>query len=298
MEKYHQHVADFLLFVEVARTQSYQRAAARLNMPVATLSRRITALEKSLGVTLLIRTTRSVKLASSAKHFYEQCLRLLDAATAAHAALATDDVMDERVQISMPVDLGVELLGPMIGEYALQHPGLRVQFDLSSSARDLFHDQLDLVFRIGRTLDDRVVARKIGTIRAGLFASPAFLKTHFFISRPADLEKVPCLDMEGAQGAMPWIVSGRRWEKAPGEAAFSANNVGLLRSLSELGLGVALLPFHATLKSVQSGKLMPVLANESVPGWPVYAISATRNLTPRVRGLLLHVKEQFREGHI
>jgi DNA-binding transcriptional LysR family regulator len=160
MDQSRSTLADVALFVEVARTSSFRLAAARLEIPPSTLSRRIAALEARLGVALFARTTRSVVLTSAAKPYFERCLEVLAAAERAQAALDGGQQRQARMRIAMPVDLGVEILGPLIAAFADQHPGLSVEFDLSSRASvDLLRDPVDLAWRIGKPMDDRVVWR-------------------------------------------------------------------------------------------------------------------------------------------
>jgi DNA-binding transcriptional LysR family regulator len=286
-------LADMALFVEVARVASFRAAAARLQMPVATLSRRMAALERRLGTKLLLRTTRSVSLVKAAEPFFEQCVQVVQAAEQARATLAGEPGGIERIRISMPVDLGVDMLGPLVADYASRREGLHIVFDLTSHARDLLRDPVDLAFRIGRPLDERVVARQVGEIAAGLFASPACLQRHGLPGEPADLQRMPCLDLLTSAAAMPWVVAGHRWSSAPGRVAFSANSVGLLRSLAERGHGMALLPLHMALRSVQAGTLVQVLPQVEVQGWALYALTATRSLSVRTRELLAHVRERL-----
>lgn len=293
MEQWIDTLSDMALFVEVARAGSFRHAAARLCMPVSTLSRRIASLERRLALPLLIRTTRSVKLAPSATPYFERCLQVLEAAMHAHEALETSRQRVARIRVSMPVDLGVDILGPVIADYAAQHPGLGIDFDLSSTTKDLFRDPVDLVFRVGRPLDERVVARKMADIRGGLFASPLYLRQPGTPSVPDDLTRAQCLNLQMAQGPMPWGIGTHRWAQAPGVVVLSSNSVALLRSLAEQGHGVALLPLHIAEPRAREGSLVRVLPRQAVAGWPLFALTATRTLSRQTRGLIAHVREQL-----
>lgn len=290
MQQSWETLADMALFVEVARTQSFARAAARLEMPPSTLSRRIAALEKRLGVQLFQRTTRNVALTQLAKPYYERCLEVLAAAQRAQAELERGHVQQGKIRIAMPVDLGVEILGPVIAAYAVGRPGLRIDFDLSSRAADLYRDPVDLAFRIGKPLDNRVVARKIGSIASGLYAAPAYLERSGGVQTAPALPLHQCLNLQTAQGFMPWVVGTQRWPSAPGHCAFAANNVALVRTLAEQGLGIALLPRHLVQHSLQNQKLVQVLAPEPTPQWPVYALTATRTVPADLKQLIAFVK--------
>ena len=289
-----QVLPDMALFVAVARAGSFRQAAARLQLPVSTLSRRIAAMEARLGVPLLLRTTRNVSLTPAATPYFERCVEVLEAAERAQAALTASHTQQVRMRIAMPVDLGVEVLGPVVADFVDSHPGLRVEFDLSAHAVDLLRDPIDLAFRIGKPMDDRLVARQVADIPSGLYAAPAWLRRHPASTQPEQLEQVPCLDLRTAVGSMAWRVGACHWDAAPGPCALAANSVSLLRKLAEGGRGVALLPQHMASASVRAGRLQRVLPSASTPVWPVYAVTAGRQLPDRVRLLLAHVRSALR----
>ncbi|MCE2915627.1 MAG: LysR family transcriptional regulator [Rubrivivax sp.] len=290
MDQSRSSLADVALFVEVARTASFRLAATRLEMPPSTLSRRIAALEVRLGVALFVRTTRSVALTSAAKPYFERCLEVIEAAERAQAALDTSQDQQMRMRIAMPVDLGVEMLGPAVATFADAHRGLKVEFDLSSRAVDLLRDPVDLALRIGKPMDDRVVARKVGEIASGLYAAPGLLRRLPPITAPQQLADLPCLDLRTALGSMPWQVGAAHWDAAPGPCALAANSVALLCRLAEDGRGIALLPRHVAARRVQARSLEHLLAGEATPNWPIYAVTANRHAPRLVKLLIAHIK--------
>jgi DNA-binding transcriptional LysR family regulator len=259
-------------------------------MPPSTLSRRIAALEVRLGVALFVRTTRSVALTSAAKPYFERCLEVIEAAERAQAALDTSQDQQMRMRIAMPVDLGVEMLGPAVATFADAHRGLKVEFDLSSRAVDLLRDPVDLALRIGKPMDDRVVARKVGEIASGLYAAPGLLRRLPPITAPQQLADLPCLDLRTALGSMPWQVGAAHWDAAPGPCALAANSVALLCRLAEDGRGIALLPRHVAARRVQARSLEHLLAGEATPNWPIYAVTANRHAPRLVKLLIAHIK--------
>jgi DNA-binding transcriptional LysR family regulator len=294
MKHKHQTLSDMVLFVEVARCGSFRLAAARLEMPVATLSRRIAGLEKRLGVQLLVRTTRTVAVTQLAQPYFEQCQKVLEAVDEAQSVLTSDVATPaQRIRMSMPVDLGVDILGSIVAAYAKTQPQLRVDLDLSSAAKDLFRDPVDLVFRIGRPMDDRVVARKVGQLAAAVYASAALLKLYGQPKIPADLRAMPCLELMTAKGPMGWGSGFGDGRSAPGQVSLSANSVGLLRVLAEQGHGFALLPRHQASQSVLNGSLVEVLSGQARASWPVYACTASRSVSGAVRGLIAHVRSHW-----
>lgn len=296
MEQSWSALPDMALFVEVARTGSFRKAAARLGLPPSTLSRRIAAMEARLGVPLLLRTTRSVALTSAARPYFERCLDVLEAAQRAQASLCAGHQRQAHLRIAMPVDLGVELLGSAVAAFVDAHPGLRVELDLSSRAVDLLRDPVDLAVRIGKPMDDRLVARKMAAVTSGVFAAPALLRRLAPITAPDQLATLPCLDLRTAQGSMPWTVGPSSWDAAPGPSVLAANSVALVRKLAEEGRGLALLPDHVAAQGVQSRRLVRVLPGLPTPTWPVYAVTASRTV-PRLVGLLIsHLQAHLASG--
>lgn len=295
MERLVDSLRDLDAFVEVVRAGSFRQAAARLSMPLSTLSRRVAGLEQRLGMPLLVRTTRSVALAPSARPFFDRCLDLMDAAARAEDALAGGSGRYAVLRIAMPVDMGVELLGPAIAQFADTQPGLRLEFDLSAHAVDLLRDPVDLAFRIGKPMDDRVVARKIADITSGVYASPALLCRLPKIVGLDQLPNLPCVDLRSAQGSMPWKVGARRWDGPPGPCTFGANSVALVRRLAEEGRGLAFLPDHFVASSVQSRRLLRILCDHPTASWPLYAVTARRSVPRLVSQLISHVKTVLAE---
>lgn len=281
---------DMALFVEVARAGSFRQAAVRLQLPPSTLSRRVAAMERRLGVPLFLRTTRSVVLTAAARPYFERCLEVLDAAERAQVALMAGHAQQALMRIAMPVDLGVDVLGPVIAAFGDVHPGLRIEFDLSARAVDLLRDPVDIAFRLGRPLDDRLVARKVADIASGLYASPDWPRHVAPPVHPEQLEHLPCLDLRTAQGTMAWKVGARHWDAAPGPSVLAANSVGLLQRLAEEGRGIVLLPRHMAQPSVAAARLVRILPDQATPVWPVYAVTARRQVPQRVRLLIAHVK--------
>jgi DNA-binding transcriptional LysR family regulator len=179
----------------------------------------------------------------------------------------------------------------LIAAFADQHPGLSVEFDLSSLAVDLLRDPVDLAWRIGKPMDDRVVARKVAEIASGLYAAPGLLRRLPPITAAQQLTDLPCLDLRTAQGSMPWHVATAHWDAAPGRCVLAANSVALLCRLAEEGRGIALLPRHVAARSVHARRLASVLAGETTPTWPLYAVTASRHAPRLVRLLIAHVKD-------
>ena len=156
---------DMTLFVAVARTGNFSRAGAYLGVPGATLSRRIAAMEREFGVRLFDRTTRRVELTDAGRRYFERCAHLVDEARLAQEALRESAALPSgHVRVSMPVDLGVFVIGPLLPEFARQFPGISFDLDLSPRHTDLVGEHVDVAIRLGGVKDEQLVARRIGAV--------------------------------------------------------------------------------------------------------------------------------------
>jgi DNA-binding transcriptional LysR family regulator len=280
---------DMMLFVEVARTASFSRASRNLGVPGATLSRRIAAMERGFGVRLFNRTTRRVCLTEAGQRYFDRCGHLVDEARLAQEALRETAAQPSgHVRISMPVDLGVTIVAPLLIDFARQYPGVSFDLDLSPWNTNLVSDQVDVGIRLGTVTNDKLVARRIGSVDQLLFASPAYLALRGTPGQPADLVEHECILARSASlQRAPWrlqreaqaaevLVGGR----------FTVNNVGLMRLLAERGMGIAVLAPSLVREPLASGRLLPVLPDWAAPRLPVHAVMSSHLQPASVRALL------------
>lgn len=276
-------LSDIALFVEVARTASFSRASTNLGVPGATLSRRIAAMERRLGVRLFDRTTRRVELTEPARRYFERCEHLVDEARLAHEALrAATEQPSGHLQVSMPVDLGVHWIGPLLPEFARLYPGISFELDLSPRHSDLVGEHVDVAIRLGSVKGDQMIARRIGDIRQALFAAPAYLDRRGRPRRPADLVEHDCLHVATPSHSAQWRFNkGNSTMEVTVRGRFELNNVGLMRLLAERGMGVAMLPPVLARESVIAGRLEQILAEFELAALPLHAVMSSR-LQPAV----------------
>ena len=279
---------DMTLFVEVARTASFSRASRNLGVPGATLSRRIAAMEREFGVRLFDRTTRRVELTEAGRRYFERCGHLVDEARLAQEALRESVALPSgHVRISMPVDLGVSVVGPLLTEFARQFPGISFDLDLSPRKTDLVGEHVDLAIRLGTVKDDKLVARRIGHIDQQLFASPAYLDLRGTPTQPADLVEHECILLRGTQRHALWQLQGDAdMAEVVVRGRFMVNNVGLMRVLAERGMGIAVLDPSLVREPLAQGRLLQVLPEWTAPRLPMHAVMSSRMQPASVRALL------------
>ena len=276
---------DMTLFVEVARTCNFSRASANLGVPGATLSRRIAAMEQRFGVRLFDRTTRRVELTEAGRRYFERCGDLVDQARLAQEALRdAAEGLTGHVRVSMPVDMGVNHVGPLLPEFTRRYPGISFELDLSPSNRDLVGEHVDVAIRIGAVKGDQLIVRRIGTVEMLMFAAPLYLDRHGEPKQPADLVEHDCITLPMPQREARWSL---KRDAAAMEVTvrgrLATNNLGLTRLLAERGLGIAVLTPALAREAVNAGRLVQVLQGWSLPSLPVHAVMSSRLQPASVR---------------
>ena len=269
---------DMTLFVAVARTGNFSRASANLGVPGPTLSRRIAAMEREFGVRLLVRNTRLVELTDVGRRYFERCAHLVDEARLAQEALRESAALPTgHVRISMPVDLGVLVIGPLLPEFARRFPGISIDLDLSPSHTNLVHEHVDVAIRLGNVKDEALIARRIGTIEQALFASPTYLDLRGRPNEPIDLVTHECILVRNSQHQAMWqLQRDNESAQVAVRGRFMVNNMGLMRLLAERGMGIAALAPILVSEAVAHGVLAQVLPEWVVPRLPIQAVTTSR----------------------
>ncbi len=276
---------DMTLFVEVARTGNFSRASANLGVPGATLSRRIAEMERKFGVRLFDRTTRRVELTDAGRRYFERCGNLVDQARLAQEALRESaEGPTGHVRVSMPVDMGVNHVGPLLPEFTRRYPGISFELDLSPSHRDLVGEHVDVAIRIGAVKGDQLIVRRIGTVEMLMFAAPAYLQRHGQPQQPADLVEHECLNLPAPGREVRWrLLRDGATTEVTVRARVATNSQGLMRMLAERGLGIAVLSHALAREAVNAGRLVQVLQGWSLPALPVHAVMSSRLQPASVR---------------
>ena len=290
------------LFVEVARTKSFRKAAEALDMPNSTLSRHIAELEKLIGLRLLHRSTRKVELTGAGEVYFQRCQSIVEEARIAHESLL--DVAERptgTLRVSMPVELAIGYLAPILRDFAQTYPLISFEFDLTPRRVDLQADPIDLAIRIGPppTAPSTLVARQIALLPRYLYAAPSYLKQAPPLVHPGDLARhVLCVaqgSVKQQPGAPRTLYRGDETADVMIESRFATNSVGLSRSLAIMGVCIAVLNDELVREEVALGRLRRVLPDWSFAPVQVHAITETRLLPARTRLFIDFLKKGLQE---
>lgn len=287
---------DMALFVEVVKARSFRRAAETIGVPNSTLSRRISGLEKVIGLRLLNRTTRRIELTEAGQLYFERSKRIVDEARLAHEQLGEMLAQPSGVlRASLPVDFANIFLAPLIAEFARRYPGISFDLDLTSRRVDLVAEPFDVAIRMGESPDSNLIARQLARLRRYLYASPRYLELFGEPSRPAELAQHESLLLP--EQAASWTLHhGAETIEVSVGGRFRPNSVGMIRRLATLDLGIAMLVEEIAAEDLAEGRLRRVLPQWQGSPIPVYAITETRLLPAKTQRFIEFLRERLGRG--
>ncbi|MBY4672593.1 LysR family transcriptional regulator [Burkholderia multivorans] len=264
----------FLLAVE---QQSITEAARRLGLSKSVISKRISDLERLLGVQLLMRSTRNVVPTEAGQIFYEAASesmrRLLEVAE--DVAERSHGLCGE-LRITSPVSLTRLWLGPAIAKFAAAHPHLRVTVETDDRVVNIETERFDVAIRAARLPDSTLIARRIGSCARVVVCSPDYRAQH---GEPHSIEQLVghrCLNYSTAAPSVTWSfgasgATGKPRVVSP-RSVFLSNNGETLRDAAVEGIGIAMLPIYIADEALRDGRLVRVLAHEAPQDEVVYAV--------------------------
>ena len=287
---------DIGLFVEVARALSFTKASAVSGTPVATLSRRITALEKRVGVRLFERVSRRLTLTAAGQQFWQDCEQVVAAAEQAQAGLQAEIGQPTgRLRLSMPVEFGLEYLFPLLDEFARAYPKIGMVLDLNPRTVDFSEEAMDVAIRLGTVRTPNLVVRKLGMLEGGLYAAPAYLAAAGEPARPEDLSRHSCILQTYATRPGFWRLVGAEGEvEVPVQGRFTSNNVSMARLLALEGYGITIQVARVVSRAQSEGRLRRVLSAWQVPPIPVHLVMSSRLQPARVRAFVEFISAEPR----
>jgi DNA-binding transcriptional LysR family regulator len=285
-------------FVEVVKNESFTTAARSRGISRALVSRQIADLEAHLGVNLLTRTTRSLKLTRAGREYYEFCNRILsDIGTAEEQIAGRNKEVEGPLAIIAPKWIGNLDLAEAVTDFCLAYP--RVNADLTLGGMhpktyDFIDQGFDVAIHTRSIPNSRIKVKRIASIKFTLCAAPSYLERQRPPASPRDLASHSCL----VQSSDPiWHLGRAKFAaKVKVPKTFSSNSYIVLRTAALKGLGISLLPNRAVRDDLSSGALVEILKGQPIPERPLYAAFAPGAPPPeKVQSLVNHLAEWFRK---
>ena len=282
-------LSELEIFARVVEAQSFSAAARRLDLCKSVVSKRITHLERTLGVQLLRRSTRAVTPTEAGREFYGRCAEILAAAEEAELAI-TQAQTEPRgtLRIACPVSFGTLHLSRALPRLLERCPALTIDVTLTNRVVNLIEEGYDVAISIMHDLVPGLVARKIACYRQSTCASPAYLERHGVPVHPKELGRHNCLVFTGQGSRRAWRFQAAGSTLAVdvrGNACF--NNLDAIRTAAVAGAGVALLPHYLVADDLAGRDLVAILEDHAPPAGAIHVVfPPSRHLAPKVRSFV------------
>lgn len=273
-------ISDLDIFARVARTGNMSLAGREMRLSPAVVSKRISLLEERLGARLFQRTTRQLTLTETGEGYFKRVIDILSLIDEAEDYVSRRNTTPRGVlKISAPTSFTRLHIAPRLAEFVAKYPLVEIDMQLTDHYADIIREGFDLAIRIGELEDSSLVARKLGTERRLMCATPDYLKAHGMPKKLADLEHHNCL-VAGAQDA--WRLDG---PEGPVElrvtGTIRSNSADFVREALLDGLGIALRATWDIGREIERGDLIPVLPDYSGTARnAIYAVYPSREFLP------------------
>lgn len=294
------HLTSIRIYMRIVELGSFSKAAADLNVSQSTTTKHLRWLENHLGVRLLNRNTRGVSLTEAGKLYYDRSKVIVKEVENADSIVGRgSEELVGTLRISTSVAFGRRIVSPMLIDFMLEHPQLKIDMSCEDTYVDLVSSGIDLALRMGRLTDSTLGGRYIGSNPWVMVASPEYLVAHGTPEKPDDLTSHDCIIYSSVQGDAAWqlrspdgkshaiVVTGR----------LRSNNLSTLLSAACLNLGLAILPSYVASFSLKSGELTRVLGDYVLPQQELHAVFPSPRLVPRkVTALIRFLMPRFQDG--
>ncbi len=292
------------LYVKVVENNSFSRTAHREDIPVSTVSRKISELEKALGVRLLERSTRRLRMTEIGQDYYEHCRRGLEEFETANLMVSDQQAeVSGRLRLSVPPSLSDVVIIPLIEAFQALYPNAIVNCLVTDRHVNHIEDGIDISLRVGDLTDSSLVARRLLRYRSVLVASPGYLQRAGAPSHPNELSLHALIAFSRWEPSVLWLLyNDGETHKIKVEPRIAINDYAGVQSAVINGLGISEIPQILCGPGLEDGRLVEVM-----PTWQFAPVTlsviypSNRNLSrlvrlfkdfcvERIEGLVPHAK--------
>ncbi|MEW5834177.1 MAG: LysR family transcriptional regulator [Pseudomonadota bacterium] len=267
-------VRELRAFAASARLLNFSQAAREVGCTPSVLSRRIASLEAAVGARLFLRTTRRVALTARGEQLLVHCDRL-DAVLGelAEELQPQQGGLQGRLRIHLPRNYGIQRIAALLARFMVAHPAVRIDATYDDAYADLVASRVDLAVRAGRLVDSQLVARRVGTMRRYLCATPAYLEHAPPLRDPADLKGHRCLAFSGLRTGTLWQFTRQRQRRSVRiDPVMQTNDSKAIRDAVLAGVGVGVQGDYMGDPLITSGELVEVLPDWQLSQSPIHLV--------------------------
>jgi DNA-binding transcriptional LysR family regulator len=278
------------VFVKVVEAGSFSTAARRLGIPKTTVSAKVAGLEKRLGVRLIQRTTRKLRMTEAGERYFHHCAIATREVELGEAALQSAKEKPYGVlRVSAPVDFGRAVLPRIVRAYTTTYPDVSVELIITNRIVDVVEEGVDLAIRwAGSLRDSSLVARRFVETRSNLWASPKYVKALGNPTHPRDLDNAAFYAHPVLKTVI--LTNGKSDFELQLNGRVGSDDLEVITALIVLGEGIAWLPDFLVKDAIEAGTLVRVLPNwrpKKEQLWTYYFVYAGRRYAlPKVEGFI------------
>jgi len=286
------------ILVAVVDAGSLSAAARKLDMPLATVSRKLGELESHLHTRLLLRTTRQLSLTEAGASYVAACRRILEEIGEAERTATGEYAMPKgELVVTAPVVFGRLHVVPVVAEFLAQYPEININLVLTDRVTHMMEEQIDVALRIGQLPDSNLMAVRVGTVRRVICASPAYLRARGTPKTPRELSAHDCITFEVLASKRAWVFGHGKGElSVPVHSRLSVNTAEAAIDAATLGAGVIRVLSYQVAESLCSQALQVVLDRYEADPLPVSLVHQGQAPLPlKLRAFLDFVAPRLRE---
>lgn len=283
-------------FVRVVQTGSFSATGREMNTSQTTISKKVAALEKKIGVKLLARSSRDHALTPAGTKYYQTCVDILGELDEAEAEARSEVASPQgTIRISAPVAFGRILLAPIMSEFFQRYPDIKVDLQLSDQHTDLISDGIDVAIRAKQLEDSTLIARHLFDNPMLVLAAPNYLQQHGEPKTPEDLKQHNCLVYSRMKDINVWSFTKQNQKHAVAvNGNFQSDNGDVLLEVALTGMGVVTLPIWMVEHHLKEGRLTQLMSDYTGQNLPFNAVYLQSRYTPlKVRCLIDYLKEKL-----
>lgn len=294
-----QDLNDLYYFVQVVNHGSFAAAGRALGVPKSTLSRRLIALEERIGIRLVQRSTRKLAVTEIGQEYYRHCVAMLVEAEAAQEVIDRSRSEPQGlIRLSAPPALICFEIGPMIARYMAAYPLVTVELDSTSRRVDLIGEGVDVAIRVRfpPVEDSGLAMRVLGESPQRIVACPNFIESLPATIRPADLAKLPSMDLDRPGREHVWELVGPEQAvvRVHHQPRLVTDDMSQLLHAAIAGVGVVQLPSMVVKDDIQAARIIDLLPQWRPVAGSVQAIfPSRRGLLPSVRSLIDFLVQEY-----
>ncbi|MCB9584017.1 MAG: LysR family transcriptional regulator [Polyangiaceae bacterium] len=286
------------LFTRLVERGSFSAAAKDLKVKQSTASKWVAELEEQLGVSLVERTTRAIRITDAGRRFHAGCQAVLGTFDELSAELRDQSLEPSgHLRVSLPVTFGTWFAAPLVADYLTCFPKVSIEILLSDRYVNLVEEGIDLALRVGVPVDTSARGRRLLDGGRRLVAAPDYLKRHAKPKAPEDLAQHTCLRFSEVGTGPVWSFTDEDGTQhtVSVRGPHATNNAEVLLLMAKRGMGITLLADWLVRDAIKRKELVALLPNFAPPPAPIYALTpGNRYVSIAVRSLIAHLEAGLR----